>query len=301
MTSEFDALLDEFADALWLEDGLSKNTLESYRRDLRKFGAWLGQRGKTLISATEADLHAYLAYLHPHTRPKSTARLVSSLKRFYRYLLRQGKITVDPTAQLASPKMPRSLPKSLTEADVELLLAAPQVETSLGLRDKAMLETLYASGLRVSELVGLGVGQVSQDMGVVRVLGKGDKERIVPLGEEALAWLKRYLSEARPALLGGQSSAALFVTARGAGMTRQAFWHLLRRYALRAGVTKPLSPHTLRHAFATHLLNHGADLRVVQLLLGHADISTTQIYTHVARERLKQLHEQHHPRGRTIG
>ena len=222
---------------------------------------------------------------------------MSSFKRFYRYSLRQGGIKADPTLRIEAPKLPRPLPKSLTEEDVESLLAAPTIATALGLRDKAMLETLYASGLRVSELVSLRVAQVSQDMGVVRVVGKGSKERLVPLGEEALAWIRRYLKEARPALLGQRASDDLFVTARGAAMTRQMFWHLLRRHAARAGLKKPISPHTLRHAFATHLLNHGADLRVVQLLLGHSDISTTQIYTHVARERLKQLHAKHHPRG----
>ncbi len=291
-------LIDEFCDALWLEDGLARNTLDSYRRDLKLFAAWLDQRGTGLLAARNADLQAYLAHFHARkTRASSAARLLSSLKRFYRHGLRQGKIKADPTLRIDSPKLPRSLPKSLTEEDVEGLLEAPVVKQALGLRDKAMLETLYASGLRVSELVTLKLGQVSHDMGVVRVVGKGSKERLVPLGEEALAWIRRYLEEARPALLGARSSDELFVTARGSGMTRQMFWHLLRHYALKAGLRKPLSPHTLRHAFATHLLNHGADLRVVQLLLGHSDISTTQIYTHVARERLKQLHAKHHPRG----
>ena len=294
-----DAGLDEFCDALWLEDGLSRNTLESYRRDLRLFGAWLAANcGRTLVSAERADLLAYLAHrFHHHAKPRSAARLLSSLKRYYQYLLREGRIGADPTLDVESPKLPRSLPKSLTEEDVESLLAAPNVDNSLGLRDKAMLETLYASGLRVSELVSVGTAQVSQDMGVVRVMGKGSKERLVPLGEEALAWIRRYLAEGRPEILDGKRSDALFVTARGAAMTRQAFWQLLRRYAVKSGLRKPISPHTLRHAFATHLLNHGADLRVVQMLLGHADISTTQIYTHVARERLKQLHQRHHPRG----
>ncbi|MCX7136815.1 MAG: site-specific tyrosine recombinase XerD, partial [Proteobacteria bacterium] len=227
----------------------------------------------------------------------STSRLLSSLKRYYQYALRQGKITADPTLNIDTPKLPRGLPKTLTEQDVEKLLAAPNVEDPLGLRDRAMLETLYASGLRVSELVTLKVAQVSQDMGVVRIVGKGAKERLVPLGEEALNWIKRYLQEGRPQILDKRAADAMFVTSRGAAMTRQAFWHLLKRYALLAGLTKPMAPHTLRHAFATHLLNHGADLRVVQLLLGHSDISTTQIYTHVARERLKQLHAKHHPRG----
>jgi integrase/recombinase XerD len=294
-----DGLLDEFCDALWLEDGLSRNTLESYRRDLRLFAVWLAsERGKTLLKAERVDLLGYLAHkFRRHAKPRSAARLLSSLKRLYQYLLREGRITADPTLQVEAPKLPRSLPKSLTEEDIERLLAAPDVDTPLGLRDKAMLEALYASGLRVSELVSVGVAQVSQDMGVVRIVGKGSKERLVPLGEEALAWIRRYVAQARPEILDGKRTDALFVTARGESMTRQAFWHLIRRHAAKAGLSKLISPHTLRHAFATHLLNHGADLRVVQLLLGHADISTTQIYTHVARERLKQLHAKHHPRG----
>ncbi len=292
-------LIDEFCDALWLEDGLAKNTLDAYRRDLTQLAAWLEkQHDKSLAAADHADLLGYLASkVRARARATTTSRQLSSLKRFYRYCLRQGRIKADPTLNIDSPRLPRSLPKSLTEEDVENLLAAPPVEKTLGLRDKAMLETLYASGLRVSELVALKLGQVSQDMGVVRVVGKGSKERLVPLGEEALAWIQRYLKEARAGLLGGRASDDMFVTARGAAMTRQMFWQLLRRYALKAGLRKPISPHTLRHAFATHLLNHGADLRVVQLLLGHSDISTTQIYTHVARERLKQLHAKHHPRG----
>jgi len=292
-------LIDEFCDALWLEDGLARNTLEAYRRDLSQFATWLeAQHGKKLIEGNVADIQSYLGHLFRRkTRASSAARLLSSLKRFYRYCLRQGRIKADPTLRIDSPKLPRGLPKSLTEEDVENLLAAPRADKALGLRDKAMLETLYASGLRVSELVALKLGQVSQDMGVVRVVGKGSKERLVPLGEEAIAWIRQYLKEARPDLLGGRAADDLFVTARGAAMTRQMFWHLLRRYAAQAGLKKSISPHTLRHAFATHLLNHGADLRVVQLLLGHSDISTTQIYTHVARERLKQLHAKHHPRG----
>jgi integrase/recombinase XerD len=292
-------VIDEFCDALWLEDGLAKNTLEAYRRDLTQFAAWLdAAHGKKLLAGNVADIQAYLAHLfRKQARAASAARLLSSLKRFYRYWLRRGRIKADPTLRIDTPKLPRGLPKSLTEEDVENLLAAPPVEQALGLRDKAMLETLYASGLRVSELVTLKLGQVSQDMGVVRVVGKGSKERLVPLGEEAIAWIRQYLREARPQLLGARASDDLFVTARGAAMTRQMFWQLLRRYAVRAGLKKPISPHTMRHAFATHLLNRGADLRVVQLLLGHSDISTTQIYTHVARERLKQLHAKHHPRG----
>ena len=293
------ALVDEFCDALWLEDGLARNTLDAYRRDLELFAAWLAAaHGKKLLEGGAADVQAYLGHLfRKKTRASRAARLLSSLKRFYRYCLRQGRIKADPTLRIESPKLPRGLPKSLTEEDVESLLDAPPVDKALGLRDRAMLETLYASGLRVSELVSLKLGQVSHDMGVVRVVGKGSKERLVPLGEEAIAWIRRYVKEARPELLAGRAADALFVTARGGAMTRQMFWTLLRRYAVRAGLRKPISPHTLRHAFATHLLNHGADLRVVQLLLGHSDISTTQIYTHVARERLKQLHAKHHPRG----
>ena len=292
-------LLDEFCDALWLEDGLSRNTLESYRRDLRIFSAWLSaDRGRTLPQAQRMDLLDYLAYkFQRKARPRSAARLLSSLKRFYRFLLRENRIQADPTLQVASPKLPRSLPRILTEDDVDALLAAPDVETPLGLRDRSMLETLYASGLRVSELVTMKLVQLSQDMGVVRVVGKGSKERLVPVGEEALTWIRRYMDNARPEILAGRQADALFITSRGASMTRQAFWYLIRRYADRAGIRNGISPHTLRHAFATHLLNHGADLRVVQVLLGHADISTTQIYTHVARERLKQLHAKHHPRG----
>lgn len=293
-------LLDEFGDALWLEDGLSRNTLESYRRDLSKFAHWLErERGLTLLQATHADMQGFLGYLFTQEKSKatSTSRAISSLKRLYRYLLRQNKVAADPTLLLVTPKLPRSLPKSLTEQDVELLLNAPDIETPLGFRDRTMLEVLYASGLRVSELVGLKIMQVSISDGVVRVMGKGSKERLVPLGEEALDWLKRYLARIRPLLLAGKISDDLFVTQRGEGMTRQMFWYLIKKHAKQGGMHKPLSPHTLRHAFATHLLNHGADLRVVQMLLGHSDISTTQIYTHVARERLKQLHAMHHPRG----
>ena len=292
-------LLDEFCDSLWLEDGLSRNTLESYRRDLRKFATWQEKQGRaSILETTQADIQAYLAHLFVlKAKATSTSRFISSLKRLFRYLLRQNRIAADPTLQIDTPKLPRGLPKSLTEDDVELLLDAPDVQAPLGLRDRTMLEVLYATGLRVSELVGLSVAQVSMDMGVVRVLGKGSKERLVPLGEEALDWLKRYLAEGRPLLLSGRISDAMFVTQRGEGMTRQMFWYLIKKHAKHGGMHKPLSPHTLRHAFATHLLNHGADLRVVQMLLGHSDISTTQIYTHVARERLKQLHAMHHPRG----
>ncbi|HEY0665893.1 MAG TPA: site-specific tyrosine recombinase XerD [Gallionella sp.] len=293
-------LLDEFCDSLWLEDGLSRNTLDSYRRDLKKFASWLEkQRNAPITQTTHGDIQGYLAQLvvAQKAKPSSTGRNISSLKRLFRYLLRQGRIATDPTLQIDTPRLPRNLPKSLTESDVEQLLAAPDVQTPLGLRDRTMFEVLYATGLRVSELVTLRVAQVSMDMGVVRVMGKGSKERLVPLGEEALDWLRRYLDDGRGVLLGRLVSDALFVTARGEGMTRQMFWYLIKKHARACGLSKPLSPHTLRHAFATHLLNHGADLRVVQMLLGHADISTTQIYTHVARERLKQLHQQHHPRG----
>ena len=299
--SEADSkLLDRFSDGLWLSDGLARNTLESYRRDVAQFAAWLRQAsGRALIEARDADLQRHLAWQvnEKRARPRTTGRLVSALRRFFQFAVREGLRGDDPTAALESPKLPRSLPKSLSEAQVEALLEAPDASTAQGLRDRAMLETLYASGLRVSELVGLKLQQVSLDMGVVRVLGKGAKERLTPLGEEAAAWIERYQREARAPLLAGRKSDALFVTARGGPMTRQAFWALVKRHASQAGIRVPISPHTLRHAFATHLINHGADLRVVQMLLGHADISTTQIYTHVARERLKALHRRHHPRG----
>jgi integrase/recombinase XerD len=277
-------LLDAFCDALWLEDGLSKNTISSYRADLEQ----LGQR-KNLLQVGEADLFAFMAARKG--RASSAARLVSSLKRFYQYCLRERRIAADPTLKLDPPKRTPRFPNSLSEADVEALLAAPDTSAPLGLRDRAMLETLYATGLRVSELVALKIFEANLDAGVVRVMGKGSKERLVPLGEEAVDWISRYVKERK-----GDSD-ALFITGRGGGMTRQAFWHLIKRYGARAIPGKKLSPHVLRHAFATHLINHGADLRVVQLLLGHADISTTQIYTHVARERLKALHAKHHPRG----
>jgi integrase/recombinase XerD len=293
------AAIDAFCDALWLEDGLSRNTLDSYRRDLLQLARWLdAAQSKAILDAGAGDLQAYFAHRYrTKTRASSAARMLSSMKRFYRHALRERHIDVDPTLDIASPKLPRALPKYLDGAQVERLLGAPDAGTTLGLRDRAMLETLYATGLRVSELVTLKTGQVSHDMGLVRVLGKGSKERLVPLGEEALHWVKRYVAEGRPQLLKGRLVDDLFVTTHGAAMTRQAFWHLIKRYAAQAGVTSPVSPHTLRHAFATHLLNHGADLRVVQLLLGHSDVVTTQIYTHVARERLKQLHAKHHPRG----
>lgn len=294
-----DALIDRFCDHLWLEDGLANLTLAAYRRDLTAFGHWLQQeRNQALNAAASGDVEAWLAWrFAQHAQPRSAARYTSALKRFYRYLLRENLISADPTLNLDSPKLPRALPKSLTETDVERLLDSADTSTSLGLRDRAMLETLYATGLRVSELVGLKLTAVNLNDGVLRVTGKGNKDRLVPLGEEAVQWLRRYLEDARPLLLVRKLCDQVFVTARGSGMTRQAFWYLIKRRARAAGISRPLSPHTLRHAFATHLLNHGADLRVVQMLLGHSDISTTQIYTHVARERLKQLHAQHHPRG----
>ncbi|SNX61005.1 integrase/recombinase XerD [Nitrosomonas ureae] len=294
-------LLDEFSDALWLEDGLSRNTLDSYRNDLQLFSEWLKRRNPSnskLTEATNSDLLEFLASrVAAKMKASTTSRELSSLKRFYRFLLRQGKIAIDPSLNIETPKLQRHLPESLSEKEVDLLLSAPDLAQPLGLRDRAMLEALYASGLRVSELINLKYSQVSMDMGVLRVMGKGRKERLAPVGEESLQWLNRYTKEARPLLLNGIVTDTIFVTTRGAAMTRQAFWYLIKRYAQLVGIAKQLSPHTLRHAFATHLLNHGADLRVVQLLLGHADISTTQIYTHIARERLKQLHAKHHPRG----
>jgi integrase/recombinase XerD len=297
LTAADAAELDVFIDHLWLEDGLAKNTLESYRLDLSAFSLWLIKQNKQLLTVDQADIQQYLAVRFPQSKARSISRLIASLRRFYRYLMRDNKISLDPTIQIQSPKLPRSLPKSLNEDEVLALLDAPNLNESAGLRDRAMLELLYACGLRVSELVGVKVTEVSINDGVVRVTGKGSKTRLVPMGEEAVDWISRYLSEARPDILQKRLCDALFVTNRGQAMTRQAFWYLIKRYALLAGINKPMSPHVLRHAFATHLLNHGADLRVVQMLLGHADISTTQIYTHVARERLKQLHSAHHPRG----
>lgn len=295
MSTPADAQLERFLDALWLESGLSRNTLDAYRSDLAGLTVWLQM---SPAQATREQLAAYLGdCVNRGVRPRTTARLLSSLRRFYQFLLREGVIQTDPSAQLESPKLGRPLPKSLTEEQVERLLQAPDTRTPLGLRDRAMLETLYATGLRVSELVALTLSQVNVQAGVVKVLGKGNKERQVPMGEEAVAWLLRYRSEGRGAIVGDRITEALFPTARAAAMTRQAFWLNIKRYARAAGIETPLSPHTLRHAFATHLLNHGADLRVVQMMLGHADLSTTQIYTQVARERLKQLHAQHHPRG----
>jgi len=288
-------IVDAFIDALWLEDGLANNSLAAYRRDLRRVGHWLD--GRSLLQVDESDLQAYLAQEFGRTRASTANRRLATLRRFYRWALREARIAADPTVRLTNARMPARFPKALVESQVEALLAAPAVDSDRGLRDRAMLELLYATGLRVSELVRLRLVEVSLNDGLVRVLGKGSKERIVPIGDEARHWIERYLARARPALLAGRKSDALFVTARALPMSRQMFWRLVKRYAVRAGIAAPLSPHGLRHAFATHLLNHGADLRVVQLLLGHADISTTQIYTHVARERLKVVHARHHPRG----
>jgi integrase/recombinase XerD len=292
-----DASIDSFIDALWLEEGLSKNTLAAYRRDLALYAAWLGERGQILAASSEADLNAYFAARHSQSRATTANRRLTVFKRYFRWALRERLISADPTLRLQSARQPLRVPKTLTEAQVESLLAAPDTGTPLGLRDRTMLELIYASGLRVSELVTLKTFNVGMNEGVLRVLGKGGKERLVPFGEMARDWITRYLADARPAILKGQQTQDLFVTARGQGMTRAMFWVIVKKHARIAGITAPLSPHTLRHAFATHLLNHGADLRAVQMLLGHADISTTTIYTHVARERLKRIHARHHPRG----
>lgn len=293
------AEIDDFCDALWLEDGLAKSSLASYRSDLKHFALWLAQNGGSpLARIDEAELIRFIATISVSLKASSQARALSTLRRFYRHLLRRGQISVDPTLKIAMPTQGTRLPKIVSEKQVDALLAAPPHDTALGQRDRAMLETLYATGLRVSELVSLKLHEVNFDMGVVRAFGKGAKERLVPLGETAIDEVRRYLSDARGTLLNGRQSDDLFVTGRGSAMTRQAFWHLIKRYATLANIDAArLSPHVLRHAFATHLLNHGADLRVVQMLLGHADISTTQIYTHIARERLKSLHAKHHPRG----
>lgn len=297
LSAETRAELDLFCDALWLEFGLAANTIAGYRSDLAQFGAWLAGRGTQLIEADESQLTAYLAEFSRRAKPASQRRLMSAWRRFYRGLLGQRRIAQDPTVQLDAPVTGERFPRTLSEAQVESLLAAPDIDTIHGLRDRSMLELLYASGLRVSELVELKLFAISTGEGVIRVFGKGSKERLVPTGDIALEWLGRYLREARPALLRGRTCDEVFVSQRGAGMTRQMFWRIIKQYAPKAGIpAQRISPHTLRHAFATHLINHGADLRVVQLLLGHADISTTQIYTHVARERLKQLHARHHPR-----
>ena len=291
------ACVDDFIDALWLEEGLSRNTLAAYRRDLTLYGQWLQGRERSIDETTEADLHAYFAARHGQTKATTANRRLAVFRRYFRWALRERRIQADPTLKLDSAKQPMRVPKTLTEPQIEALLGAPDVDTPLGLRDRTMLELMYASGLRVSELVTLKTFNLGQAEHVVRVLGKGGKERLVPYGQVAGDWIVRYLAQARAAILDGQQSEDLFVTARGQGMTRAMFWVIVRKQARAAGITAPLSPHTLRHSFATHLLNHGADLRAVQMLLGHANISTTTIYTHVARERLKQLHAKHHPRG----
>ncbi|MEA2093941.1 MAG: site-specific tyrosine recombinase XerD [Pseudomonadota bacterium] len=290
--------IEAFLDALWMEHGLSENTLAAYRHDLQGLAEWLKRSGCSLTGAGRGDLLDYLSErVSSGAKPRTTARLLSSMRRFYRHLIREGRLKDDPCDRIDTPRIGRPLPGSLSEAEVEALLLAPDTEDVLGLRDRAMLELLYACGLRVSELINVTTEQVNLTQGVVRLVGKGNKERLVPMGEEAADWLQRYIREARPELAGAASARQLFITRRGKGMTRQAFWYRLRNYAVKSGINKKLSPHTLRHAFATHLLNHGADLRVVQMLLGHSDLSTTQIYTHVARERLKELHAEHHPRG----
>jgi integrase/recombinase XerD len=290
--------IDRFVDALWIEDGLSANTLAAYRRDLTLYAQWLAKaHGKSLNDSTETHLREHAIAQHAASKATSANRRLTVFKRYFRWALREHLVLADPTLRLLAAKQPLRVPKTLSEAQVEALLGAPDVATPLGLRDRAMLELMYASGLRVSELVTLKSVHLSLSDGVLRVTGKGSKERLVPFGDEAHAWLDRYLAESRGAILDGQASDALFVTVRGGPMTRQMFWQLIKKHALQGGVRVPLSPHTLRHAFATHLLNHGADLRAVQMLLGHADISTTTIYTHVARERLKALYAAHHPRG----
>lgn len=293
------ATIDAFLDALWMERGLQPNTLQAYGTDLRALARWLAARETDLLGADRGQLQGYLAdRIQAGVRMRSLRRLLSTVKRFYRYQVRLGRLSEDPSARIDTPRVGRALPHALSESEVEALLAAPATAEPRGLRDRAMLETMYACGLRVSELVGLHAGALNRTHGVLRLVGKGGKERLVPVGDEALDWIDRYLREARPELLRGRDGTdALFVTARGGPMTRQAFWHLVKRHARSVGIERPLSPHTLRHAFATHLLNHGADLRVVQMLLGHSDLSTTQIYTHVARARLQEVHARHHPRG----
>jgi integrase/recombinase XerD len=290
--------IDRFLDAVWMERGLSPNTLAAYRADLSALERWLEQHDSDLLSASRADVLSFMASrIEGGSRPRSTARQLSSFRRFYRHLVREGALPEDPTALIDMPKVGRSLPRSLTEEEVESLLAAPAVGEPLGHRDRTMLEVLYATGLRVSELVSLKLSSVNLGQGVLRIVGKGDRERLIPLGEEAVQWVQQFLLGPRVEILLERQTDYLFPTRRGDRMTRQAFWHIIKRHARSAGIQKELSPHTLRHAFATHLLNHGADLRVVQMLLGHSDLSTTQIYTHVARERLKDLHSRHHPRG----
>jgi len=291
-------IIDDFIDHLWLEDGLSKNTLNSYRFDLIIFDSWLGEQKKiAMMDVSELEIQEFLAFKFPSSKSRSISRLLATLRRFFRYQLREKNIQRDPTLKIQTPKIPKSLPKSLSEEEVESLLDAPNLDSSSGLRDRSMLELLYACGLRVTELVDIQLTEVILSDGVIRVTGKGSKTRLVPMGEEAVDWIKKYIAEARDDILRKKTSKFLFVTNRGGAMTRQAFWYVIKKYAVIANINKPMSPHILRHAFATHLINHGADLRVVQMLLGHTDISTTQIYTHVARERLKKIHQEHHPRG----
>jgi len=291
-------IIDDFIDHLWLEDGLSKNTLNSYRFDLIIFDSWLGEQKKiAMMDVSELEIQEFLAFKFPSSKSRSISRLLATLRRFFRYQLREKKIQRDPTLKIQTPKIPKSLPKSLSEEEVESLLDAPNLDSSSGLRDRSMLELLYACGLRVTELVDIQLTEVILSDGVIRVTGKGSKTRLVPMGEEAVDWIKKYIAEARDDILRKKTSKFLFVTNRGGAMTRQAFWYVIKKYAVIANINKPMSPHILRHAFATHLINHGADLRVVQMLLGHTDISTTQIYTHVARERIKKIHQEHHPRG----
>ena len=291
-------IIDDFIDHLWLEDGLSKNTLNSYRFDLIIFDSWLGEQKKiAMMDVSELEIQEFLAFKFPSSKSRSISRLLATLRRFFRYQLREKKIQKDSTLKIQTPKIPKSLPKSLSEEEVESLLDAPNLDSSSGLRDRSMLELLYACGLRVTELVDIQLTEVILSDGVIRVTGKGSKTRLVPMGEEAVDWIKKYIAEARDDILRKKTSKFLFVTNRGGAMTRQAFWYVIKKYAVIANINKPMSPHILRHAFATHLINHGADLRVVQMLLGHTDISTTQIYTHVARERLKKIHQEHHPRG----
>ncbi len=292
------AVIDRFLDAIWMERGLSENTLGAYRADLVALSQRLDSKGIRLVDGTRADIMEYIAWrVEGGAKPRSTARQLSSFRRFYRYLLREGVVSEDPTVNIAMPKIGRSLPQSLTEQDVDALLASPKVAEPLGHRDRTMLEVLYATGVRVSELINLKLGQINLNQGVLRIVGKGDRERLIPLGDEAQDWIREFTEGPRGEILLERQTEFLFPTRRGDRMTRQAFWHIIKRYAKKAGIVKKLSPHTVRHAFATHLLNNGADLRVVQLLLGHSDVSTTQIYTHVARERMKELHSRHHPRG----
>lgn len=298
ISSEQESIIALYLDAIWMEKGLSQNSLDSYRTDLTLFAQWLQQQGKSLLTADASTIQQYLAVrLENKLNSRSTARFLSCVRGFYRHQLREGVLQENPLALIESPKLPRSLPKSLTELDVENLLAAPDVDDPVGLRDRTMLEVLYACGLRVTELVSLTMPQINLRQNVIRVMGKGSKERLIPMGEEAATWLEKYFREARPFLLNNLPNEVVFPSTRAQVMTRQTFWHRIKHWAQVAGIQKPLSPHTLRHAFATHLLNHGADLRVVQLLLGHSDLSTTQIYTHIARTRMKAQHAAHHPRG----